>query len=121
MMRTNNHATPRKRNQLPVELTKAEEPVSVLVNEGSTVNRASTENQSGLMRVFELIIEAAALAQLFNEEVAHFTMLAALVTGERLGIPDKVANRMRDDALNEAMRTKFWKSSQPAEDRTKRR
>jgi hypothetical protein len=119
-MRVNNQQTLHKRVQLPVVVTNAGESRTVIVNEGSMAKRASTENQSGLFRVFELIIEAAALAQPLNEEVAHFAMLAALVTGERLGIPDEVVNRMRDTAIAEAKRGEAGKSRRIAQACAKR-
>ena len=120
-MRVNRHQTLRKRDQLPVVFTDTGESASVIADEGPPVSRVSTVNQPGLLRVFELLIKAAALAQPVNEEVAHFTMLAAFVTGERLGIPDEIVNRMRDGALTEAMRSELSKSGRLAKDRAKGR
>src|ERR1700733_3629458 len=104
-MRPNNQQTlQNRRESLPDVLTKTCRPNASTINHETTGDGASDEVQSRLYRALDLILEAVAVAQPLNEEVAHFAMLAALVAGERLGLRDEAVYRMRDSAIAEAKR-----------------
>jgi hypothetical protein len=108
-MRTNGHQELIKRVPPPGVLTGTQRPNSVTLNDAAAQLRASDDVESRLYLTLDLILEAVAVAQPLHEEVAHFATLAALVTGERLGLSDMVVYRMRDSAIAEAKRNEVGK------------
>jgi hypothetical protein len=97
---------PRDQQQLPVAPTESSMPVAVKVKNVLTVNRCRTgkSNLAALWELLDLILEASAIAQNLDPEIADLAMLPALAIAERVGLPDAALYRMRESAVAEANR-----------------